>query len=57
LDVEHSIALVDAIDRAFVDTCAILQIDTRLGDDVRHEISAPFTGEFFSMLSRLDGEA
>jgi hypothetical protein len=57
LDVEHTIALIDAIDRTFVDTCAILEINTGLGDNIRHEISAPFTGENSSTLSRLATES
>ena len=38
VDVEHPLALVDAVDRALVDARAVLQVDTRLGDDVRHRI-------------------
>src|SRR5699024_1748440 len=36
VDVETAFALVDAIDRAFVDAGLVLEINTRLGSDVRH---------------------
>ena len=37
LDVEHPLALVNTVDGAFVHTGAVLQVHTRLSDDVRHE--------------------
>ena len=45
LDVEHAIALVDAVDGALVDAGAIFEIDAGLGDDVCHWIEDPFTVE------------
>src|SRR5699024_11257473 len=36
VDVKTAFALVDAIDRAFVDAGLVLEINTRLGNDVRH---------------------
>src|SRR4051794_10534287 len=36
MDVEHPLALVDAVDRTLVDAGAVLEIDARLGDDVGH---------------------
>src|SRR5690554_3886789 len=44
MDVQHPIAFVYAVDRAFIDARAILQIDARLGDDVGHGESIPFSG-------------
>ncbi len=38
MDVEHSFAFIDAVDRTLVDTRAVLEVDTRLGDDVGHPI-------------------
>jgi len=38
VDVEHPLALVDAVDRTFVDTSPVLEIDTGLGDDVGHQV-------------------
>lgn len=38
LDVEHAIALVDAIDGALFDTGPVLEINTRQGDDVGHRL-------------------
>src|SRR5690606_11322891 len=43
MDVQHPIALVDAVDGALVDACAIFQIDAGLCDDVGHGCSEPFT--------------
>src|SRR4051794_20059780 len=36
VDVEHPLALVDAVDGALVDTGPVLHVDARLGDDVGH---------------------
>ena len=36
VDVERPFALVDSVDRAFVDACAIHDVDARKRDDVRH---------------------
>src|SRR5690625_6050644 len=36
MDVEAARALVDAVDRAFVDTGPVLDIHTRLRDHIRH---------------------
>src|SRR5262245_27509843 len=36
VDVEHPLALVDAVDRTFVDAGPVLEVDARLGDDVGH---------------------
>ena len=36
VDVEHPLALVDAVDGALVDARAVLQVHTGLGDDVGH---------------------
>ena len=41
LDVEHPVALIDAIDRTFLDTGLVLDIDTRFSDDVCHEVAIP----------------
>ena len=38
VDVEHPLALVDAVDRALVDAGPVLQVDARLGDDVGHRV-------------------
>jgi hypothetical protein len=38
LDIEHAIALVDAIDGALFDTSPVLEINTRQGDDVGHRL-------------------
>src|SRR5262249_34737722 len=35
-DVEHAVALVDAVDWALLDACLVEKIDARLGDDVCH---------------------
>jgi len=37
LDVEHSYALVDAVDRAFVDAGLVFDIDTGLGNHKGHD--------------------
>jgi hypothetical protein len=37
VDVEHPPALIDAVDRAFLDAGAVLQVHTWLRNDVRHE--------------------
>src|SRR5690606_13007838 len=42
LDVEHAVALVDAVDGALVDAGAVLEVDAGLGDDVGHWIEDPF---------------
>src|SRR5215208_5078380 len=36
VDVEHAVALVDAVDRAFLDAGLVLDVDAGLGDDVGH---------------------
>ncbi|MPM27712.1 hypothetical protein SDC9_74225 [bioreactor metagenome] len=36
VDVQHAVALVDAIDRTLVDAGTVLHVDTRLRNDVRH---------------------
>src|SRR5665647_3587788 len=36
VDVERALPLVDAVDRAFFDTGLVLDVNTRLGDHVRH---------------------
>ena len=36
VDVEHPIALINAIDRTLLDTSPVLHVDTRQGDDVGH---------------------
>src|SRR5680860_378866 len=36
VDVERALTLVDAVDRTFLDTGLVLDVDTRLGDHVRH---------------------
>ncbi len=38
VDVEHPLALVNAVDGTFVDTRLVEQVDTRLGDDVGHDL-------------------
>ena len=38
VDIEHSLALVDAVDGAFVDTRLVDHVDTGLGDDVGHDL-------------------
>src|SRR4029078_8451339 len=37
-DVEHALALVDAVDRTLVDAGPVLEVDARLGDDVGHQV-------------------
>src|SRR5262245_47236916 len=44
VDVEHPFALVDAIDRAFLNARLVLHVDARLGDHVRHVLSQPPRG-------------
>ena len=41
VDVEHPVALVDAVDRALLDACLVEHIHARLGDDVGHRSSPP----------------
>src|SRR5438876_16052 len=36
MDVEHPVALVDAVDRALLDTSLVEDVDARLGDHVSH---------------------
>src|SRR3712207_295770 len=36
VDVEHPVALVDAVDRTLVDARLVEDVDTSLGDDVGH---------------------
>src|SRR5215471_4965787 len=36
VDVEHPLALVDAVDRAFLDAALVLDVDARLGDHICH---------------------
>src|ERR1700756_2953264 len=36
VDVQHPGALVDAVNRAFLDACLVLDVDTGFGDHVRH---------------------
>jgi hypothetical protein len=38
LDIEHSLTLIDAVNWAFFNARLVLEIDARLGDDVRHQI-------------------
>jgi hypothetical protein len=40
LDIKHARAFVDAINRAFFDARLIFNIDTRFGNNVRHEESS-----------------
>src|SRR5258708_2792828 len=40
VDVEHPLAFVDAVDRAFLDAALVLDVDARLGDHIRHGRSA-----------------
>src|SRR5690606_19762261 len=42
VDVQHAVALIDAVDRTLVDARAVLQVYAGLGDDVRHGESSPF---------------
>src|SRR5690606_7563585 len=44
VDVEHPLALVDAVDGTLVDARAVLDVDTRLGDDVGHRSSSGSSG-------------
>src|SRR6185437_14156120 len=41
VDVEHPVALVDAVDRALLDARLVEQINAWLGDDVGHGSSSP----------------
>ena len=41
VDVEHAVALVDAVDRAFLDAGIVLDVDAGLGDDVGHRSALP----------------
>jgi hypothetical protein len=36
VDVEHPLALVDAVDRAFLDAALVLDVDARFGDHIRY---------------------
>src|SRR6202034_3886462 len=36
VDIKHPSALIDAVDRAFLDTCLVLDVDAGFGDRVRH---------------------
>src|SRR5699024_11013594 len=38
VDVQHPLALVDAVDRALLDTREVLQVNTWLGDHVSHRL-------------------
>src|SRR3989441_1412428 len=38
MDVEHRLALIDAIHRTDLDTGLVLHVDARLGDNVRHQV-------------------
>ena len=38
VDVQHPLALVDAVDRALLDAGLVLEVDTRLRDDVGHAV-------------------
>src|SRR5690606_16022124 len=44
VDVQHPLALVDAVDRTFVDAGAVLDVHTRLGDHVGHWLDTPHDG-------------
>src|SRR5574341_1288257 len=44
VDVEHPLALVDAVDRAFLNARLVLHVDAWLGDHVRHVLSQPPRG-------------
>jgi hypothetical protein len=37
MDVQHPGTLVDAVDRAFLDACLVLDVDAGFSDRVRHE--------------------
>jgi hypothetical protein len=39
LDIEHAVALVDAVDGAFVDAGTIFEVNTWLGNDVGHGVN------------------
>src|SRR4029077_5388121 len=41
MDIQHPAALVDAVDRAFLDASLIEHIDARLGDHVGHRCGPP----------------
>src|SRR5262245_12283722 len=38
MDVEHRVAFVDAVHRTHLDAGLVLNVDARLGDDVRHQV-------------------
>jgi hypothetical protein len=42
VDVEHPVALVDAVDGAFLDAGEVLEVNTRLRDDVGHWILSSY---------------
>src|SRR6188768_3119161 len=42
VDVQHPVALVDAVDGAFVDAGTVFHIHAREGDDIGHEAGFPF---------------
>src|SRR4029453_18211305 len=46
VDVEHAVALVDAVDRAFLDAGLVLDVDAGLGDDVGHLRVDPLVGVY-----------
>src|SRR6266545_434061 len=50
VDVEHAVALVDAVDRALLDAGLVLHVDAGLGDDVGHRRVDPLLGTSFSLL-------
>src|SRR5674476_105371 len=36
VNVERALTLVDTVNRAFLDTCLVLDVDARLSDDISH---------------------
>jgi hypothetical protein len=52
VNVEHAVALVDAVDGTFVDARSVFDVHTREGDDVSHGRVGPFDSGLGPSLSR-----
>src|SRR5512132_1293215 len=53
VDVEHAVALVDAVDRALLDAGLVLDVDAGLGDDVGHLRVDPLVAASFGLLDTI----
>src|SRR5215218_5718814 len=53
VDVEHAVALVDAVDRTLLDARLVLHVNAGLGDDVGHLRVDPLVATFFGLLDTI----